>query len=79
MGRTGAGKSSTLLALFRIIEPAAGAIYIDGVDITKIGLDDRTLRLLSFKSLQLTPFSNSPIRYEHHSTGARYHTLINLR
>ncbi|KAG2056246.1 multidrug resistance-associated ABC transporter [Suillus hirtellus] len=39
-GRTGAGKSSLLLTLFRIIEPASGAIFIDGVDITKLGLHD---------------------------------------
>ncbi|XP_067859323.1 multidrug resistance-associated protein 1 [Heptranchias perlo] len=40
VGRTGAGKSSFALGLFRIIEPAEGLIYIDGIDITKIGLHD---------------------------------------
>ncbi|KAL6300043.1 metal resistance protein YCF1 [Sparassis latifolia] len=39
-GRTGSGKSSLLLSLFRIIEPSSGAIYVDGVDITKVGLHD---------------------------------------
>ena len=38
MGRTGAGKSSLTLALFRIIEAAEGQITIDGEDISKLGL-----------------------------------------
>ena len=69
MGRTGAGKSSALLALFRVIEPAEGTIYVDGVDITKIGLDDRTLAP-SFEAGKLTHFPISPICYEYHPTGA---------
>jgi len=39
-GRTGAGKSSLLLSLMRIIEPASGTITVDGVDVTQIGLNN---------------------------------------
>lgn len=45
VGRTGAGKSSLTLGLFRIIEAAGGYITIDGVNISKIGLHDLRSRL----------------------------------
>ncbi|KAM9999108.1 hypothetical protein ACTFIZ_002667 [Dictyostelium cf. discoideum] len=40
VGRTGAGKSSIVLALFRLIEASEGSISIDGENIAKFGLKD---------------------------------------
>ena len=39
-GRTGAGKSSLLLALLRLVEPERGTIRLDGIDLRGLGLDD---------------------------------------
>ena len=38
VGRTGSGKTTISLCLFRIMEAYSGKIYIDGVDISKVGL-----------------------------------------
>ncbi|CAE6465597.1 unnamed protein product [Rhizoctonia solani] len=42
VGRTGAGKSSIMIALYRMVELTSGSISLDGVDISQIGL--HTLR-----------------------------------
>lgn len=45
VGRTGAGKSSLTLALFRIIEPVDGDVTIDDLSTSSIGLLDLRRRL----------------------------------
>ena len=49
VGRTGAGKSSLMTALFRLVEPEQGHIELDGKSINDVGL--RTLR----QSLAIIP------------------------
>lgn len=43
VGRTGSGKTTMLMALFRMINLASGRIIIDGLDLAKLPL--REVRL----------------------------------
>lgn len=53
IGRTGAGKSSLTLALFRFLEARSGKVMIDGIDISKITLDSLRSRLAIIPQVRL--------------------------
>ena len=40
IGRTGSGKSTLAMSMLRFTDPASGSIWLDGIDITTIGVDD---------------------------------------
>ncbi|WPT17490.1 Multidrug resistance-associated protein 1 [Picochlorum sp. SENEW3] len=44
-GRTGCGKSTLMMALYRIVEPWSGRVIIDSIDVGAIGLRDLRSRL----------------------------------
>lgn len=45
LGRTGSGKSTLAQSFFRFVEASEGKIFIDGIDISRVGLTDLRSRL----------------------------------
>lgn len=45
VGKSGAGKSSIGAVLFRLVDVTSGFVYIDGIDLTSMGLDDLRSRM----------------------------------
>jgi ABC-type multidrug transport system fused ATPase/permease subunit len=58
VGRTGAGKSSMTVALFRLIEAATGSIVIDRHTIEQMGLHDLRSRITILPQVKIADVSD---------------------
>ena len=67
VGRTGAGKSSLSMALFRIMEASAGSIIIDGLRLSDLGLQDIRTNLTIMPQVIIDLINKS------HITAITYH------
>ena len=70
VGRTGAGKSSLSLAMFRILEAAQGRICIDGMDVASLGLQDLRSRLTIIPQVIIKEKLGFVVCIIQHPTGA---------
>jgi len=61
VGRTGAGKSSMTVALFRLIEAASGSIHIDGINVGEIGLHQLRNKITILPQVWYPPASSSVV------------------
>ncbi|GLB44359.1 putative ABC transporter transmembrane region [Lyophyllum shimeji] len=58
LGRTGSGKSTLAMSLLRFVDPTNGRIFIDGIDISTVGVHDLRSRL-TFIPQDATLFSGT--------------------
>lgn len=66
VGRTGAGKSTLTLGLFRIIEASQGHIFIDGLDVAKLGLHELRSRITIIPQVSARSCERHEERHDRH-------------